>query len=110
MSIRKNFVGLNAALALIAGPVSQATAEDGAKTHHRHFAKRSLDCPVHRTADGELADCQGWRLRPGIGWDNSCFNLDYLPSQFACSGKGHRRLRGGFAALPAKSGNKSSVV
>jgi hypothetical protein len=29
----------------------------------------------------------GWRLRSNAtGWDNSCFDLSYLPSEFDCSG------------------------
>jgi hypothetical protein len=54
------------------------------RVHPRHYVRIPPGCPIRRTAEGEIVDCQGWRLRPG-GWDNSCFNLDYLPSQFACS-------------------------
>ncbi|MGO9487015.1 MAG: hypothetical protein ACLPX9_20995 [Rhodomicrobium sp.] len=86
MSIRNNFVSLAAAFVLVAAPLSQASAEDGTKTHRHHSAKKPAGCPLHRTAEGELVDCQGWRLRQNAtGWDNSCFNLDYLPSQYACS-------------------------
>jgi hypothetical protein len=46
---------------------------------------------LHRTAEGELVDCRGWRKRDTvIGWDNSCFGLDYLPSMYACSARGRR--------------------
>jgi hypothetical protein len=60
------------------------------RAHHRPIygnqVQRFADCPVHRNAYGELIDCRGWRLWSGsVGWDNSCFNLDYLPGQFACS-------------------------
>ncbi len=89
MNIRNNLVSLAAAFVLIAAPLTQASAEDGTKTHRHHSAKKPAGCPLHRTAEGELVDCQGWRLRPG-GWDNSCFNLDYLPSQFACGSRGRR--------------------
>ena len=90
MNTGSKIVSLAAAFALIVAPLSQASAEGRAKTHHRHSAKRADGCPTHRTAEGELVDCHGWRLRPGIGWDNSCFNLDYLPSQYACSSRGGR--------------------
>ena len=91
MSIGKKFAGLAAALAVFAAPLSQTSAEDGPKTHRRHFHKKLDRCPLHRTMEGELADCHGWRLRDNAtGWDNSCFNLDYLPSQFACSARGRR--------------------
>jgi hypothetical protein len=80
--------GLAAAFALIAVPLSQASAKDGSKSHHRHSVKKPVGCPTHRTAEGEIVDCHGWRNRAGIGWDNSCFNLDYLPSSYACSSRG----------------------
>jgi hypothetical protein len=90
MNTRSKAVCLAAAFALIAAPLPQASAGGRAKTHHRHPVKKADRCPTHRTAEGELVDCRGWRLRPGIGWDNTCFNLDYLPSQFACSSPGGR--------------------
>jgi hypothetical protein len=80
-----------AACALLAMP---AVAGPGVvKGHdravHRHHAGRLAGCPVHKTAEGELVDCRGWRYRGGtIGWDNTCFHLDYLPSSFACSANG----------------------
>jgi hypothetical protein len=39
------------------------------------------------TWQGELVDKAGWRLREG-GWDNTCFSMPWLPSQYACSAKG----------------------
>jgi hypothetical protein len=47
-------------------------------------ANKARSCPVRRLAGGDLVDCHGWRLSSD-GWDNSCFNLDHLSSQFACS-------------------------
>jgi len=91
MSIRNRFTAFAACLALLAAPLAGAAAEDGAKSNHRHYVKKRAACPLHRTAEGELVDCQGWRLRSNAtGWDNSCFNLDYLPSMFACSARGRR--------------------
>jgi hypothetical protein len=53
--------------------------------HYRHFAQRFIGCPLHRAVDGTLVDCHGWRKRDNaIGWDNSCFNLNYLSSMYAC--------------------------
>jgi hypothetical protein len=84
------FAVIAAGVALLAAPLAGAAAEERARPHHhRHFVKRPAGCPLHRTAEGELVDCQGWRLRPG-GWDNTCFNLDYLPSMYACSSRGRR--------------------
>lgn len=74
--------------AMLVTPVFDA-AQAKSKTHRVRMVKSVSHCPVRRTVDGDLVDCQGWRLRSG-GWDNSCFNLDYLPSQFACSSKGRR--------------------
>jgi hypothetical protein len=82
------------ALTLISAPMLASAAEARTRTHHRHFANghnpSERGCPVHEIADGSLVDCHGWRKWSGaIGWDNTCFRtLDYLPSQFACSGRG----------------------
>jgi hypothetical protein len=57
---------------------------------------RAVHHSMHRPAphghfraspEGDLIDQNGWRLRNGV-WDNTCFNLAYLPSQFACSSNG----------------------
>jgi hypothetical protein len=75
--------------ALLAGPA--LSNAEVAKGHRRHIVRRHVACPVHRNAEGELVDCQGWRKRANAtGWDNSCFNIDYLPSMYACSSKGRR--------------------
>lgn len=75
-----------ACVAMFAISAGGAWAQTGSRVN-RHPVKHADRCPVHRTPGGELVDCQGWRLRPNaIGWDNSCFHLDYLPSEFACSG------------------------
>jgi hypothetical protein len=86
MNTASRYIRIAAALVLFAAPVTQAWAEGRAKTHHKYPAKRADRCPTHRTVEGEIVDCHGWRLREG-SWDNSCFNLDYLPSQFACSSR-----------------------
>jgi hypothetical protein len=72
-------------LAMLTAPVF---AEDGAKskTHYQHFLNKQRACPVRQIADGSLVDCHGRRKWPGAtGWDTTCHNLDYLPSEFACS-------------------------
>ena len=40
----------------------------------------------HWSVDGKYVDHNGWRLRTS-GWDNTCLRLNYLPSEFACSGR-----------------------
>ncbi len=76
-----------AACALLAAPaVADPLAKAQHRAAHRDKARRLAGCPVHKTAEGELVDCRGWRFRGGaIGWDNTCLNLDYLPSAYACS-------------------------
>jgi hypothetical protein len=89
MTISRKFQVLAACVALFAAP-ALGFAED-TKNHRRHFVRKQASCPLHRNAEGELVDCRGWRKRDtAIGWDNSCFNLDYLPSMYACSAKGRR--------------------
>ncbi len=96
MSAKSKLVVLAAALMLISASDISAFAERTAKKHHRHSARWSdqrpaqpRGCPVRQLADGSLVDCRGWRKWNGaIGWDNSCFHLDYLPSADACSPTG----------------------
>ena len=80
-----------AACVLLAAPAISSQAKARGKTQywvaHRHRPVWFRGCPVHRNAEGNLIDCHGWRYRDNaIGWDNTCFNLDYLPSMYACSG------------------------
>ena len=90
MNISRLLTAVAASLAMLATATLGTAAEaKTGKTYHRTAMKRQGSCPLHRTSEGELVDCNGWRLRPG-GWDNTCFNLDYLPSQFACSSRGRR--------------------
>jgi hypothetical protein len=77
------------ACAMLVAPVFDS-AQAKSKAHRARVVKSQDHCPLRRTVDGDLVDCHGWRLRSS-GWDNSCFNLDYLPSQFACSSRGGRR-------------------
>ena len=80
--------------AMLAAPTAQSAAETRKRggqvyhrTHYPHHLQRQSGCPVHRNSFGELMDCHGWRLG-SMGWDNTCFNLGYLPSQFACTPSG----------------------
>jgi hypothetical protein len=89
MMLSRKFVALAGCSALLAAPA--LSSAEGVKGRHRHFARKSVSCPVHRNAEGELVDCHGWRKRANVtGWDNSCFGLDYLPSMYACSARGRR--------------------
>jgi hypothetical protein len=83
-------------LGILAGCIALLAAgapgfAEAAKRHYRHSVRKPVACPVYRNAEGELVDCRGWRKRSNAtGWDNSCFNLAYLPSMYACSAKGRR--------------------
>jgi hypothetical protein len=62
-----------------------AGAETEQKPHHRHFVGKPVDS--NRVA-GTGVDNNGWRHRDNArGWDNTCLNLAYLPSEFACDAK-----------------------
>jgi len=76
-------------LAVLALCQSCTAAEARTKTNHRTVAKAQNRCPLRVTVNGDIVDCNGWRLRQS-GWDNTCFNLDYLPSMYACSSSGRR--------------------
>ncbi len=85
MRINKSLLILTVVSAFIAAQPLGATADAKPKRYDRHFAKKPYYAPLRRAADGALVDRRGWRLRPAWGWDNTCFNLDYLASQYACS-------------------------
>jgi hypothetical protein len=66
---------------------NDASAENGKIRAHRrhHHATKPSGCPIYKNAEGELVDCRGWRKRKNAtGWDNTCLNLPYLPSIYAC--------------------------
>jgi len=86
MGINSKFVILIASCAMLTTPSNAGAAKRETKPHHRHYAERASSCPIHKNAYGDLIDCRGWRLRDNAtGWDNTCFHLDYLSSQFACA-------------------------
>ena len=79
-----------AVVALFAANFSGTTSEANAKPRHRQYVHKRLghlpnpnSSGLRRSADGDLIDRNGWRLRNGQ-WDNTCFNLPYLASQTAC--------------------------
>ena len=79
---------LAAALAMIAAPMIDAAAQSQKVTHQRHAAYRPLDRPS--LGLWRCIDCypDGWRYRSTArGWDNTCVNVPWLPSAFACSAK-----------------------
>ena len=88
MIMNSKLAAIVACCAIVAAPAFANTSKVRHMRHHNYFARQALACPLHRNAAGNLISCDGWRLRSSTkGWDNSCFNLDYLPSEFACSAK-----------------------
>ena len=90
----KKVVALAAALAMLAAPLCGAAAQ--ARPHHRDYAYRYGYRPVPlgywNYGPGFIAgiDWYGstWRDRDNArGWDNSCINVPWLPSEFACSAR-----------------------
>jgi hypothetical protein len=86
MKIHGKIATVLACFAIFAMPVDARTLKGRAKIHYGHYIKKASNCPLHITASGAVADCEGWRLRRNAtGWDNTCFkSLDYLPSMYAC--------------------------
>lgn len=77
---------LAAAIAVIATPVVGVAAQSQKASQHRYAAYR------HRPSikSWRCNDCYpgGWRYRlTARGWDNTCVNVPWLPSAFACSAK-----------------------
>ena len=87
----KKLVGLAAALAVLATPLVGAAAQT--RTHHRHYAYRPADRPLaarYWSYPGYYGYGYGtgWRQRSNArGWDNTCVNAPWLPSEFACSAR-----------------------
>jgi hypothetical protein len=94
MGIGNKLAALAAAFALLAAPMFVAKADAKVKRHHhrqlRHFVKKPTLHGYRVSPDGDLIDPQGWRKRSS-GWDNTCMNLDYMPSLYACSSANGRR-------------------
>jgi hypothetical protein len=86
MHARNKLTIIISCCAIFAAPLDARAPKLRTKAYHGHFTKRAADCPLHRTVDGNLADCKGWRYRnTAVGWDNTCFrSLEYLPAMYAC--------------------------
>lgn len=89
MSSIIRLAGLAAVLAMLVTPMFEAEAQTRTHTPKRYSAYR---VPHYAPFSGPLTDSDwragGWRYRPTArGWDNTCVNVPWLPSQFACSAK-----------------------
>ena len=85
----KKLVALASALAILVTPLVGATAQT--RTYHRHYAYRPAYRPYvagYWNNPGYYGYGTGWRLRSNArGWDNTCLDTPWLPSEFACSAK-----------------------
>ncbi len=89
MDINNKLTASAICLVMLTAPALGAAACPRTKAHCRYHAGKPIIYPVRRSIDGDLVDRDGWRLRPN-GWDNSCFNLPWLTSMYAC-GTGNGR-------------------
>ena len=88
----KKVVALAAAFAILVAPLVEATAQT--RPYHRHYARPGYR-PVptgywnYGAGYGYGGDYgTGWRHRDNArGWDNTCIDAPWLPSEFACSAK-----------------------
>jgi hypothetical protein len=86
-------VALAAAFAVFVAPLADASAQT--RKHYRNYAYKQGYRPVPTGnwnygtgyGYGYSGDYgRGWRLRDNAkGWDNTCIDAPWLPSQFACS-------------------------
>jgi hypothetical protein len=95
VSINNGLWIFTAVLMLLASafhPAFAGAKHKGYRAHHRRLpAAEQYSSSMRRIVGGDYVDGEGWRYRPGLGWDNTCFHLDYLASQFACDSGGGRR-------------------
>ncbi len=82
---RKTLVALTAAFAVLASSLP-ADAAQKRSAHYRRYAQRTYVRPAPFGLTPNYT--QNWRWRDNYGWDNTCFNLPYLSSEFACSSHG----------------------
>jgi hypothetical protein len=91
MCVDSKLAVLSAGLMLLATCLQPAFAGAKHKAYRTYYYPQPLATeeyapPLRRIVGGDYVDRKGWRYRPGFGWDNTCFHLDYLASQFACNG------------------------
>jgi hypothetical protein len=79
---------ISSAVIILAAPLfgsaADAKPQTKTRTHYQQFVNRPIQPSVRRTANGELIDSEGWRLKNG-SWTSDCFRtLDYLGTDTAC--------------------------
>ena len=83
-------VALAAAFLMLVAPALGARATSKAKIHHRHYVARQAYYAVPPAGYSGVWYPPGWRHRSNAaGWDNTCLDVPWLLSQFACSAGGY---------------------
>ena len=89
MGTKWKLVALAAAFSMLVAPVFGATAASKAKIHHRHYVAGQAYHAVPPAGYHVVWYAPGWRHRSNaIGWDNTCLDVPWLLSEFACSAGG----------------------
>ncbi len=87
----KKAVALAAALAMLVTPLAGATAQT--RPYHRHYGYGHTYRPIPTRYWNSgprygYGYGSGWRHRSNArGWDNTCLDTPWLPSEFACSAR-----------------------
>ena len=88
MRASRELVALAAAFSMLAASAFGAMAASNAKIHHRHYVAGQPYYAVAPAGYNGVWYAPGWRHRTNArGWDNTCLDLPWLPSMFACSAK-----------------------
>ncbi len=86
MCMSKKLVAFAMGFAVVAALMFGTEAGAVTKAHRRYAVHRPIYRPIYRPV--WAADNSGWRYRSNArGWDNTCINVPWLPSQFACSAR-----------------------
>jgi len=89
MSSTMKLAGLAAVLGMLVTPMFEALAQTRTHTAKRYSADNAQHyARLSGQSDHRYWHAGGWRYRLTVrGWDNTCVNVPWLPSQFACSAK-----------------------
>jgi len=93
MTSKIKFVALAAIAAmLVPAASSEAAQRYGQRTARYYYRPVPAPVPLGYYGGGSYGYTgdygTGWRLRSNAkGWDNTCLDVPWLPSQFACSAR-----------------------
>ncbi len=90
MRAYRKLAALAAAFLILVAPAFGARAASKAKIHHRHYVARQANYTAPPAGYYGVWYAPGWRHRSNAaGWDNTCLDVPWLLSQFACSAGGY---------------------